>query len=314
MWIRYTITPPPDWSWDEICRRMTAIADDIVKCTGFLEVQVRDFRLVNYLWTPAECVPEYYGALQIAGRYVRIPELPGRPVYQDAHRIVVIMATPDENSSRFYIACAEYADTVVSTCYAFIPWHTALANPSRYKEAVRLFRSVMRRHHLRATYSQKRVRQWCMSTRYTKWNDYGPAELVSYPSRRDSELRYAILVWTDARREPILLRLPRGARFTQELTHDVMRLVGIGHYRVPAQRIWQATYQTWQAEVGGLSNFLCVHQDACAALKICEEHGFNVEVVDDGGFWDTWDTRSLVRRIEASDAEIENLAGILGNT
>ena|GEM_PF-1223498 len=315
--VHYTITPPPEWAWEEIRDRLVAIGEEIKKSTGFLEVnEVREFQWVSTRWQP-EVPEEYHGALSQSYRLTTIRVLPVLQVTQRPKRILLLPTMPGNGSEPFHIGCAEYPDTVNCSRAVAIHWRQVLANRRKYPELVRAFQAFVKKYRLRVIRSESqwhRVYKIGSNVRFVFSDDAG--DIIRYSSAPD-EQRLAFIFRGGEDMPLALVSSDAETRFTRTMRCDWKRLHGRGLHKTEPARTWQSFCKTQYArnpEYGGVANFLRVHQGVCAALKICEEHGFAVQVNDEGGFWGNWDTGALIRRIGASPEDRERLSGVLQNT
>ena len=312
MTIHYTMTPQPDWSWEEIRRRLVSIGEEIKAHCGFEEVEeVQEFRRVRREWEPRDRRETYYWMLRHARRCFQIPELAHYRFNQEAKRGLILATWPGLGSDMCNIGCVEYPSTFRrSQANLPVDWREVLAHPKEYPGAVRAFHEFATKYQFQIVRTKGVCRRW-YERYWPGWNiDSVGSALIAECSEKPGYRRLAI-VWPSRGDEPILMLADdEEVECTDEMLKDLERLHGRGTYQVDKTREWRSFCETKHAnssEFGGVRNFLRVHQGVCAALKICEEHGFVVEVKDKSGFWGTWDTETLLRKIDASAEDFEAL-------
>ena len=96
---------------------------------------------------------------------------------------------------------------------------------------------------------------------------------------------------------------------------DLKRLVlGETHVTPPAKGLWQSFCKTQFANdprCGGFNNFVKSHVSVLAILEHMQGLGFNVNVSDEGHFWDTRKLEMLAKNIGEYDAGLAALTGAM---
>ena len=313
--IRYKMTPQPDWSWRDIRRRLVSIGSDIKAHCDFAEVEeVQEFRRVRLAQPPRDRWETEYWRRHHARRRLQIPESAHYWFSQEAKRGLILATWPGQGADQCNIGCAEYPSTLRHPWSLWIDWRQVLDNPKQYPVAVKKFRAFAAKHRFRIV--QAKTACWRWYERYWPGRSIasiGSACVLEYSEKPDWR-RLLAIVWPPYKHAPVLMLADdTEVEYTTEMRKDLERLHGRGTYRVDKTREWQSFCKTQQASnpnFGGVRNFLRVHRGVCAALKICEEHGFVVEVNDGAGFWGNWNTEALIWRIGASREEIESLSGV----
>ena len=72
---------------------------------------------------------------------------------------------------------------------------------------------------------------------------------------------------------------------------------------------WHSFCKTQYASNHGEENFLRCHQSVVAVLDAARELGFEVEVHDEGGFWESRDTGELLKRVGEMNRLVARIAG-----
>jgi len=302
--IRYKMTPQPDWSWEEVRRRLVSIGNDIKAHCDFAEVEeVQEFRRTRLCY---------------AHRLVHIPELAYLRFDQNAKRVLILATRPGPGTDQCKIGCAEYPSTLRHSRALWIDWREVLDNPKQYPVAVRTFRAFAAKHRFQIVRAKRVCRRW-YKRYWPEWSidSIGSARVIEYSEKPGGCRRLAIGWALRNYDEPVLMLADdTEVEYTTEMRKDLERLQGRGTYQIAKTREWQSLCETYDAidpSFGCVRYFLRVHQGVCAALKICEEHGFVVEVEDESGFWGNWDVERLLQQIDAPAEERDRLFEVIGD-
>lgn len=85
-------------------------------------------------------------------------------------------------------------------------------------------------------------------------------------------------------------------------------------FKAPASMEWRGFCKTQYANnpsYGGIKNFIRCHLSVCAILEKLIQLGFDVEVSDEGLFWDNHDIEALMKEVQSWDSMIAANFGAL---
>jgi hypothetical protein len=99
-----------------------------------------------------------------------------------------------------------------------------------------------------------------------------------------------------------------------EFKRDLKRILTGKNHTVKADKYWDSFCKTHYAddpEYGGIENFLRCHLNVVALLDKLMEIGFNVEVRDEGEYWETRDVERLLGNLKECSEAIAAFVGVL---
>jgi len=320
MWITYKIAPRHAWSWDEIRDRLVSIAGKLPDI-GFLDVKaVQEFHWIRDTWHPEALANGYRPAFLFTHRCVQLPELPDLIDHQPPSRIMAFIARPTAGADAIAIGYAEYPECIRYSAIGNVHWRKVVENSRSYKAAFDALRSFAKTHRLRLLHSKSDVNRWFSRVGQVWDQQHIGAAVISHycwPKNAPKPNRLAIqFTWLDEVPVLLLARDPLDQIDVEALCAGLRWLAGSGVHRVVGDNKWKGRYYSTLTHRGPhpvksrydlVANFLCNHQRVCAALKICEEHDFDVEVDDEAGFWGNWETDKLLQYVWSPPPAFDNI-------
>jgi hypothetical protein len=128
------------------------------------------------------------------------------------------------------------------------------------------------------------------------WRPLTPHAVIGFP----------IFVGEDC--EPMNIAL---SRFPSHITVQGRGVIETGHD--PATWYMKAFCKTQYASRISVEHFLRCHLGVIAMLRAMQDAGLQVEVSDEGGYWETQDVEALVSRVGESNELVAALAGALSD-
>lgn len=259
-----------------------------------------------------------------AGRYVESPWRPGESRQQAPSHMMCLSIYPAEGSEEMNVGWCSFPRYVWKPEKDHAPGWSNVFRDASYRSSEKLLRAFLRKYHLvKMSDRQGRHRRlWghsellhhtsgghvsIRSGRYLSHRrGYAPGHVeLQLDDYAEREIGFRFRGTIDEGRALFI-----GTAFQADL-EDIIH--GREHVIPAAHGAWSSFCKTQYANdprVGGWANFQRAHLSVLAILEHLQQIGFNVQVDDESGFWESRDVAALARTVGQWDAMIAGMAGV----
>jgi hypothetical protein len=330
--IQYAIQAPADWPKATIRAKLKEarqFAKDlpVVEVSELTEFQGPDADFQHVRETGLEKEDRFFWAKIQARRTLVNPWQPGTSGSQAPSRIMVFSVDPADGCEEMNVGICSYPGHVwkASRSGNSAPaWSMVFDKKTRYHESREIMREFMRRWNLKKMPSSR----WGSGSTegLGHHSAHGLASAViargRYLShRRGYSASFGMVTIQDRAKEQIRFKYQGSVEQARKVfaspafRADLERMVyGEDHVTPPASGRWESFTKTQYANdprCGGWTNFVKAHLSVLAILEKMQGLGFQVEVTDEGGFWEKRDLASLAKSLGEYDAIVAAGTGAL---